>query len=73
MPDEHLREILVDLVALLDSMEQEIRALQILTTHRVDANTVAKLAIPETANALHVQVQALRGKVRDYSAGTELS
>jgi hypothetical protein len=66
MPDEQLQEILLDLVALLDSLEEEVRALQVLTTHRVSASTTAKLEIPQKANALHVQVKLLREKVNRF-------
>jgi hypothetical protein len=66
MPNEPLKEILLDLVTLLDSLEEEVRALQVLTTHRVSASTTAKLEIPQKANALHVQVRSLREKVNRF-------
>jgi hypothetical protein len=66
MPAEELNEILLDLVTLLDSLEEEVRALQVLTTHRVSASTTAKLEIPQKANALHVQVKSLRDKVNKF-------
>jgi hypothetical protein len=73
MADEPLKEILSDLVELLNLLEEEVRALQVLTTHRVDATTTAKLAIPEKANAMHLQLQALREKVRLYADSKESS
>jgi hypothetical protein len=66
MPNEPLKEILLDLVTLLDCLEEEVRALQVLTTHRVSASTTAKLEIPQKANALHVQVRSLREKVNRF-------
>jgi hypothetical protein len=66
MPAEELNEILLDLLTLLDSLEEEVRALQVLTTHRVSASTTAKLEIPQKANALHVQVKSLRDKVNRF-------
>jgi len=66
MPNEQLKEILLDLVALLNSLEEEVRALQILTTHRVSLRTTAKLEIPEKANALHIQVKSLREKIDKF-------
>lgn len=67
MPDEQLKEILLDIVTLLSSLETEVRSLQVLTTHRVDASTNEKLRIPQQANALHVQLESLREKVHQFA------
>jgi hypothetical protein len=66
MPDGALKEILVELVNLVASLEEEIRSLQVLTTHRVDYSVTEKLGIPQKSNALHVQVQSLREKVNEF-------
>ena len=52
-----------DLVA---SLEEEIRSLEVLTTHRVDHGLTDKLGIPQKSNALHVQVRSLREKVNKF-------
>lgn len=66
MSDQRLKEILLELVASLDCLEEEVRALQVLTTHRVDANTTAKMEMPQRANALHVRLKSLREKVQEF-------
>ena len=63
MPDKELKEILTELVNLIAALEEEVRALQILTTHRVNHSVTDKLDIPQKANALHIQVQSLRDRV----------
>jgi hypothetical protein len=67
MPSGELREILVELVNLLASLEEEVRALQVLTTHRVDHSVTDKLGIPQKSNALHIRVQSLREKVSQFT------
>ena len=52
MPDGELKEILVELVDLIASLDEEIRSLQVLTTHRVDHSIAEKLGIPQESNAL---------------------
>ena len=66
MPDGQLKEILVDLVDLIASLEEEIRSLQVLTTHHVDHSVTEKLGIPQKSNALHVQVRSLREKLTKF-------
>ena len=66
MPDGELKEILVDLVDLIASLEEEIRSLQVLTTHRVDHSVTDKLGIPQKSNALHIQVRSLREKLTKF-------
>jgi hypothetical protein len=66
MPDEQLKEILVELVNLIASLEEEIRSLQVLTTHRVDHSVTDKLGIPQKSNALHIQVRSLREKLTKF-------
>jgi hypothetical protein len=51
---------------LVASLEEEVRSLEVLTTHRVDHNLTDKLGIPHKSNALHVQVNALRERVNKY-------
>jgi hypothetical protein len=60
MPDGELKEIMVELVNLVAPLEEEVRSLQILTTHRVDHSVTEKLGIPQKSDALHLQVQSLR-------------
>jgi hypothetical protein len=66
MPNGELKEILVELVSLIASIEEEVRSLQVLTTHRVDHSVTDKLGIPQKSNALHAQVQSLREKVSKF-------
>jgi hypothetical protein len=66
MPDKELKEILTELVNLVAALEEEVRSLQILTTHRVDHSVTDKLGFPQKANALHVHVQSLRDKVAKF-------
>jgi hypothetical protein len=66
MADGELKEILLDLVNLVASLEQEVRSLEVLTTHRVNHALTDKLGIPQKSNALHVQVQALRERVTKF-------
>ena len=66
MPNGELKEILVELVSLIASIEEEVRSLQVLTTHRVDHSVTDKLGIPKKSNALHAQVQSLREKVSKF-------
>jgi len=66
MPDGELKEILVELVDLIASLEEEIRSLQVLTTHRVDHSVTEKLGIPQKSNALHIQVRSLREKLTKF-------
>jgi hypothetical protein len=66
MSDGALKEILVELVNLVASLEEELRSLQVLTTHRVDHSVTEKLGIPQKSNALHLQVQSLRDKVTKF-------
>lgn len=64
--DTQLKRILSDLVDLIGSLEEEVRSIQILTTHRVDPTVTEKLGMnPQRANALHVRVKALREKIED--------
>jgi hypothetical protein len=63
MADAELKEILVELVNLVASLEAELRSLEVLTTHRVDHSVTDKLGIPQKSNALHIKVQSLREKV----------
>jgi hypothetical protein len=67
MPDGELREILVEMVDLLVSLEEEVRSLEVLTTHRVDHTITDKLGIPQKSNALHVRVKSLREKVSKFA------
>jgi hypothetical protein len=67
MADGELKEILLDLVNLVASLEQELRSLEVLTTHRVDHALTDKLGIPQKSNALHVQVQALRERLTKFT------
>jgi hypothetical protein len=65
--DTQLKKILTDMVDLVGSLEEEIRSLQVLTTHRVDQALTDKLGMtPQSANALHVRVKALREKIEDF-------
>lgn len=63
MRDEDLKEILTEFLDLVAALEEEVRSLQVLTTHRVAHSVTDRLDIPTKANALHVQVQSLRGKI----------
>jgi hypothetical protein len=65
--DTELKKILTDIVDLIGSLEEEVRSLQILTTHRVDHAVTDKLGmVPQRANALHVRVKSLREKIEDF-------
>jgi hypothetical protein len=66
MPDGEVKEILVELVNLVASLQEEVRSLQVLTTHRVDHSVTEKLGIPQKSNALHLQVQSLLKKVSKF-------
>jgi hypothetical protein len=66
MSDGELKEILVELVSLVSSLEEEVRSLEVLTTHRVDHSVTEKLGIPQKSNALHLQVQSLLKKVSKF-------
>ena len=66
MADGELKQILVELVNLVASLEEEVRSLEVLTTHRVDHSLTDKLGIPQKSNALHVQVHALRERVSNF-------
>jgi hypothetical protein len=66
MANSELNDILVGLVNLVASLEEEIRSLEVLTTHRVDHNLTDKIGIPQRSNALHVQVQSLRERVNKF-------
>ncbi len=66
MPNGELKEILAELVNLVASLEEEVRSLQVLTTHRVDHSVTDKLGIPQKSNALHIQVGSLREKVSRF-------
>ncbi len=66
MADGELKQILVELVNLVASLEEEVRSLEVLTTHRVDHSLTDKLGIPQKSNALHVQVHAVRERVNKY-------
>ncbi len=66
MADGELNEILVGLVDLVASLEEEVRSLEVLTTHRVDHDLTDKLGIPQKSNALHAQVQSLRERVSRF-------
>jgi hypothetical protein len=66
MPNGELKEILVELVNLVASLEEEVRSLQVLTTHRVDHSVTDKLGIPQKSNALHIQVRSRREKVSKF-------
>jgi len=63
METEELKEILIELVDLVSSLEGEIRSLEVLTSHRVNHLVTEKLGIPQKTNALHAQVQSLRARV----------
>lgn len=69
MANSELKQILVELVDLVASLEQEVRSLEILTTHRVDHALTDKLGIPQKSNALHIQLQALRERVSKFTEG----
>jgi hypothetical protein len=66
MPDGELKEILVELVDLIASLDEEIRSLQVLTTHRVDHSIAEKLGIPQKSNALYVRARSLREKLTKF-------
>jgi hypothetical protein len=66
MADAELKEILLEIVDLIASLEAELRSLEVLTTHRVDHSLTDKLGIPQKSNALHIQVRALREKVSKF-------
>jgi hypothetical protein len=63
MGTKELKEILIEVVDLVASLEEEVRSLEILTSHRVNHLVTEKLGIPAKTNALHVRVQSLRAKV----------
>jgi len=67
MANTELKQILVDVVDLISALEQELRSLEVLTTHRVDHALTDKLGIPQKSNALHVQVQGLRERINKFS------
>lgn len=67
METEELKEILIELVDLVGSLEKEIRSLEVLTSHRVDPLVTEQLGIPQTTNALHAQVQSLRARVCQFN------
>jgi hypothetical protein len=66
MPDDELKEILIGLVTVVASLEEELRSLQVLTTHLVNHSVTERLGIPQKSNTLHVQVQSLREKVNKF-------
>jgi polyhydroxyalkanoate synthesis regulator phasin len=63
METEEFKEILIELLDLVSSLEGEIRSLEVLTSHRVNHLVTEKLGIPQNTNALHAQVQSLRARV----------
>ena len=67
MADTELKQILVEVVDLIASLEQELRSLEVLTTHRVDHALTDKLGIPQKSNAVHIQVQALRERINKFN------
>ena len=67
METKELKEILIELVDLVGSLEKEVRSLEVLTSHRVDPLLTKKLGIPQTTNALHAQVQSLRARVNQLN------
>jgi polyhydroxyalkanoate synthesis regulator phasin len=64
MKTEELKEILIEIVDLVASLEQEIRSLEVLTSHRVNHFVTEKLGIPQKTNTLHAQVESLRARVK---------
>jgi hypothetical protein len=66
MPGGELNEVLVELVSLVASLEEEVRSLEVLTTYRIDHSVTEKLGIPRKSNALHLQVQSLREKGSNF-------
>lgn len=67
MKNEELKDILAELVSVVASLEEQIRSLEVLTSHRVDPSVSEKLGIPQKTNALHIQVQSLRARVNKLS------
>ena len=63
MKDGELKNILIELVSIVTSLEEQIRSLEVLTSHRVDPSVSEKLGFPQKTNALHIQVQSLRARV----------
>ena len=63
MKDGELKDILIELVSIAASLEEQIRSLEVLTSHRVDPSVSEKLDFPQKTNALHIQVQSLRARV----------
>ena len=65
--ETQLKKILTDMIDLIASLEEEVRSLQVLTTHRVNQAVTEKLGMnPQRANALHVRVKSLREKIEDF-------
>jgi hypothetical protein len=63
MKNGELKDILGELVSTVAFLEEQIRSLEVLTSHRVDHSLSEKLGIPQKTNALHIQVQSLRARV----------
>jgi len=63
MNNGELKEILAELVRIVGSLEEQLRSLEVLTSHRVGQSVSEKLGIPQKTNALHLQVQSLRERV----------
>jgi polyhydroxyalkanoate synthesis regulator phasin len=68
METEEVKGILIELVNLVAALEEEVRSLQVLTTHRVDHTLTDKLGIPQKSNALHARVESLRTRVNNLAA-----
>lgn len=67
MIDDELKQILVELVNLLATLEHEVRSLEVITIHRVDHSVTDKLGIPQKSNTLHLQLQALRERIDKFN------
>lgn len=72
MNNGELKRILVDLVDVMASLEEQVRSLEVLTSHHVDHRVTDKIGIPQKMNALHAQVQSLRTRVRNLSENASL-
>lgn len=64
MKNGDLKNVLLELVSIVASLEEQIRSLEVLLSHRVDHSVSEKLGIPQKTNALHIQVQSLRARVQ---------